>query len=183
MNAKGADQDPQRGLLAVFTGNGKGKTTAALGMAVRMMGHGNRVCVLQFIKGNKRTGEARAAARFFGDRMEFQTLGRGFTFRSEDPEKDAAAARAAWAAAADAIRSGEYALVILDELTYVISYGMVPEADILKVLAGRPPGVHIAVTGRNATDGLLASADLITEMKAVRHPAEAGTAARKGIEF
>lgn len=170
------------GLLMIHTGDGKGKTTAALGMGLRALGHGRRVCVVQFIKGSWTYGELGAAERF-GDRLEFHVMGRGFTWKSDDLEKDAALAREAWTLAAEKIASAAYDMVILDELTYLITYGMLPEADVLSVLAQRPDRTHVVVTGRNASPGLLEAADMITEMAAVRHHYRAGVKAQAGVEF
>lgn len=172
----------KKSLLMVHTGEGKGKTTAALGIVFRMMGHGKRVCVIQFIKGGWTSGEA-ITAKQFPDLLDFRVMGRGFTFKSEDREKDAAAAVKAWETARRVIESGKYRLVILDELTYLIHYKMVPEAEILAALKARPENVHVLVTGRYASSGLIAAADMVTEMKLVKHHFKAGVAAQKGIEF
>lgn len=171
-----------RGLLMVFTGNGKGKTTAALGQAFRAIGHGYRVCMIQFIKGNWKYGELETAGRFAG-LMDVHVMGRGFTWTSEDLDKDVAAAREAWDFAKQVMRRGEHRIVILDELTYLITYGMIEEQDILDSLASRPAGMHIVVTGRGASRKLINAADLVTEMVDVKHPYENGIKAQKGIEF
>lgn len=170
------------GLLMVFTGDGKGKTTAALGMALRAVGHGIRVCVIQFIKGSRSCGE-REAARRFSDLMAFHVTGRGFTWASDDLQKDRHAAREGWALACAAIAGGRYGLIVLDELTYLIRYGFLTETAVLTALEQRPAGQHVVVTGRNASPGLLAAADLVTEMRAVKHPFSAGFQAQAGVEF
>jgi len=171
-----------KGLLMVFTGTGKGKTTAALGLALRAMGHGFRVCVVQFIKGSWKYGELDSVRRF-SDLMDFHVAGRGFTRKSEDLEEDRTAAREGWRLASEAIASGKYHTVILDELTYPIHLKMLDEKEVVDRLMSRPPGLHIVVTGRNAPSALLAAADLITDMQAVKHPYAKGVKAQKGVEF
>lgn len=171
-----------KGLFMVFTGNGKGKTTAALGMALRAVGHGIRVCMIQFIKGPRPCGEHEAAKRF-SDLMTFHVTGRGFTWASDDLQKDRHAAREGWSLACAAITDGRCGLVVLDELTYLIRYGFLTETDVLTALGQRPAGQHVVITGRNASPGLLAAADLVTEMCAVKHPFSAGVQAQPGVEF
>lgn len=171
-----------KGLLMVFTGDGKGKTTAALGMALRAVGHGIKVGVIQFIKGPGHCGEREAAKRFSG-LMEFHVTGRGFTWTSDDIQKDRSAARQGWGQACAVIADGRYGMVILDELTYLIQYGFLTEAAVLAALGQRPGGQHVVITGRNASEGLLAAADLVTEMRAVKHPYAAGIEAQRGVEF
>lgn len=172
----------KKGLLMVFTGNGKGKTTSALGLAMRSAGHGLRVCFIQFIKGSWTYGELKAVKRF-EDLIDFYVMGRGFTRKSDDPEKDRAAAREAWAFAREVMASEKYHLVVLDEFTYLLHYGVIDPEEVLAELKKRPKDVNVAVTGRNAPFVLTESADLVTEMAAVRHPLQAGIKARKGIEF
>ncbi len=173
----------KKGLLMIFTGDGKGKTTAALGMAMRSAGHGLKVCVVQFIKGNWKYGELEAAKRF-GAEIDFHVMGRGFTFKSDDLEKDKALAQEAWEYAQLAIFSGKYHLVILDEFTYPLNYGMVEQADALTVLGQKPDNIHVAVTGRSAPHSIISAADLVTEMREIKHPyKEQGILAQKGIEF
>ncbi len=169
-------------LLIVNTGNGKGKTTAALGQAFRAVGHGFRVCFLQFLKGSWKYGELEAAKRF-EDLMEIRALGKGFTWKSEDLNEDIQSARDAWDLAKEIIASGKFKMVVLDELTYLITYGMVPEEDILKTLRNRPPDLHVVVTGRDASPGLIELADLVTEMNEIKHPFRNGIKAQRGIEF
>lgn len=172
----------QKGLLMVFTGDGKGKTTAALGMALRAMGHGMKVCVIQFIKGSWQYGELEAVKRF-SDLMAFHVTGRGFTWKSDDIEKDKASAREAWKKACGIIDAGRYEMVILDELTYLIHYGFLTEKAVLEKVTRRPGHQHLVITGRNASQGLVDAADLVTEMRAVKHPYQAGIKAQKGVEF
>ncbi len=166
----------------VFTGSGKGKTTAALGLSVRAMGHGYKICIIQFIKGSWKYGELEAMKRF-SDLMDFHVTGRGFSWKSEDIEKDRMAAQAGWQLAKEAIASRKYHIVILDELTYLIKLNMVDEKEIIQTLRNRPQHLHVVVTGRNAPSSLMESADLITDMQAVRHPLEKGIKAQRGIEF
>ncbi len=172
----------KKGLLMVNSGDGKGKTTAALGLAMRAAGHGLKVCFIQFIKGSWRYGELEAMQRF-NDTIDFHVMGKGFTFKSDDLEKDRAAARSAWDFAQNAISSKRYHLVVLDEFTYLLTYEMVDTQAVLQVLDARPAGLHLLVTGRNAPAALIAQADLVTEMQAVKHPFNAGIKAQKGIEF
>ncbi|HEB68882.1 MAG TPA: cob(I)yrinic acid a,c-diamide adenosyltransferase [Desulfobulbus sp.] len=172
----------KKGLLLVFTGNGKGKTTAALGMAFRALGHGQRVAVIQFIKGSWKYGELESAKCFPG-RLDFHVMGRGFTWNSDNMDKDIALARQAWTFARTTIAEGKHDLVILDELTYLISYAMIDEDEILAGLAARPESMHVVVTGRGAGKGLIAAADLVTEMREIKHPYHDGVKAQKGIEY
>ena len=170
-----------RGLLVVYTGAGKGKTTAALGMVFRALGHGLRVTVVQFIKGKWKTGE-----RLFAEKvpeLRFHVMGLGFTWDSDDLSRDRAAARAAWAVARDELLSGERELVVLDELTYAFHYGFVPLEEVLGVLEQRPRHVHVVVTGRNAPEGLVAIADTVTEMTLTKHPFTEGRKAEVGVDF
>jgi cob(I)alamin adenosyltransferase len=172
----------RKGLLIVFTGNGKGKTTAALGMALRAAGHGLRSLVLQFIKGGWRYGELEALQRF--PEIKIKTLGSGFTWKKEDLKEDRRLALLGWEEAGREIENAEYDLIILDELNIVLSYGLLPLDPVLEALRSRPPEQHVVVTGRNAPDGLLELADLVTEMRQVKHPYhDQGIAAQKGIEF
>ncbi len=172
----------KKALVMVFTGDGKGKTTSALGLAMRAAGHGMKVCFIQFIKGSWKYGEMEAVKRF-EDLIDFHVMGRGFTWRSEDLEKDSEAAREAWEFAKEAMDSKRYQLVVLDEFTYPLIYGMIDLPPVLETLANRPTNLHVVITGRDAPKDLLAAADLVTEMRAVKHPMEAGIKAQKGIEF
>ncbi len=171
------------GLLMVLTGNGKGKTTSAIGQAIRAAGNGMKVCFIQFIKGGDwKSGERQVMERL-ADLVEFRVMGRGFTWKSDDPEKDRALASEAWAFATDAITSGQYRMVVLDEFTYAFNYGMVDQDEVLEVLENRPPGVHIVITGRDAPPELVDIADLVTEMCEVKHPYKKRIKAQRGIEF
>ncbi len=172
----------KKSLLMVNTGNGKGKTTAALGLAFRAIGHGHKVCIIQFIKGSWKYGETETAARL-KDLIDFNIMGRGFTFKSDDINKDIALAKKAWETAKNKILSKDYKLVILDEITYLFSYGILDEDKAMHFLANRPSEVHILITGRGASEKLINAADMVTEMKDVKHHYKAGIKAQKGIEF
>jgi cob(I)alamin adenosyltransferase len=177
-------EDPRskrQGLLLVYTGHGKGKTTAALGVVFRALGRGMRAAVVQFIKGKWKTGE-RAFAQGIPN-LEFHVMGLGFTWESEDLALDGAAAAAAWAKAREMLESGERDIVVLDELTYTFHYGFVDLDEVLAVLRARPRHVHVVVTGRDAPQALVDAADLVTEMRAVKHPFEKGVPAQIGVDF
>jgi cob(I)alamin adenosyltransferase len=171
----------ERGLLIVYTGQGKGKTTAALGLCFRALGRGWRVAVVQFIKGKWKTGERLLADRL--PELTFLVMGRGFTWDSDDLSRDKEAAQQAWQQAAALIAAGEHPLVVLDELTYVLNYGFVPIAEVLAALEHRPPQVHVVITGRNAPEPLVACADLVTDMQNIKHPFTSGRAAVLGIDY
>ena len=174
----------RRGLLVVYTGHGKGKTTAALGMVFRALGRGMRVTVVQFIKGKWKTGERLFAEKLgAASDLRFHVMGLGFTWESDDLEKDKAAAREAWAAAKADILSGERDLVVLDEITYTFHYGFLDLGDVLSTLRARPAHVHVVATGRDAPAPLLELADLVTEMTLVKHPFTAGVEAQIGVDF
>ncbi|HEY6003576.1 MAG TPA: cob(I)yrinic acid a,c-diamide adenosyltransferase [Anaeromyxobacter sp.] len=172
---------PRRGLVVVYTGDGKGKTTAALGLVFRALGRDIPVAVVQFIKGRWKTGERVFAATL--PRLTFLTMGEGFTWEGDDPEVHARAARAAWERARDLVSSGDHAIVVLDELTHVIRHGFVPLTDVLAVLAARSEGVTVVVTGRDAAPELVAAADLVTEMRSVKHPFDHGARALIGVDY
>jgi cob(I)alamin adenosyltransferase len=171
-----------KGLLSVFTGDGKGKTTAALGVTFRALGHGQKVCFIQFIKGKWRSGEAIWSEKF-PDLLGFYVMGRGFTWKSEDLEKDREAAREAWDFAVRMIKGNTWDVIVLDELTYLIHYAMIPEEEILDVFSRKPESLHLVVTGRYASEGLLQAADLVTEMRAVKHPFTSGIKAQRGFDY
>ncbi|HTN83398.1 MAG TPA: cob(I)yrinic acid a,c-diamide adenosyltransferase [Sorangium sp.] len=177
----GAATAGRKGLVVVYTGHGKGKTTAALGMVFRALGRGMRVAVVQFIKGKWKTGERLFAETLPG--LTFLVMGRGFTWESDDLSRDKAAARAAFQEAAALIAGGEQDIVVLDEITYALHYGFVAEEELLAALRARPAHVHVVITGRNAPDALIALADLVTEMKSVKHPFEQGMKAQIGVDF
>jgi cob(I)alamin adenosyltransferase len=172
----------EKGLLIVHTGAGKGKTTAALGLAFRALGQGMRVGIVQFIKGAIPTGEAALAARL-APALEMYTMGDGFTWNTQDRQKDIASARKAWDRAVALLRDGSFDLVILDELNVVLKHGYLPLEEVLEELRRKRPMLHVVVTGRNARDELIDLADLVTEMKLVKHPYRAGVKAQKGVEF
>jgi len=176
-----ASAPARRGLLVVYTGHGKGKTTAALGMVFRALGRGLAVTVVQFIKGKWKTGERLFAEQVLG--LEFHVMGLGFTWDSDDLARDKAAARAAWETAREAIQSGRRDLVVLDELTYTFHYDFLSLDEVLDVLRARPPHVHVVVTGRNAPEALVEAADLVSEMVKVKHPYDAGVKAQIGVDF
>ena len=165
-----------------MTGPGKGKSTAAFGLALRMLGHGGRVGVVQFIKGAWDTGERRALAAF-GDRVAWHAMGEGFTWETQDLRRDIAAAERAWAMAETLMADPSIGLVILDELNIALRYDYLDLGRVLAALTGRRPGLHVVVTGRNAKPDLIAAADLVTEMGATKHHFAAGVKAQAGIEF
>jgi cob(I)alamin adenosyltransferase len=171
-----------KGLLIVFTGNGKGKTTAALGMALRAAGQGLRVLILQFIKGAWRYGELDALVRF--PEVLIKPLGTGFTWNKENLDEDRKLAQTGWLEAAGEIQRADYDLIILDELNIVLAYGLLPLEPVLEALKNRPSGLHVVVTGRNAPQELIDLADLVTEMRQIKHPYhDQSIQAQKGIEF
>jgi cob(I)alamin adenosyltransferase len=171
-----------KGLLMVHTGKGKGKSTAAFGLALRALGRGWRVGVVQFIKGAWSTGEREAFERF-GDQMIWRTMGEGFTWETQDRARDAAAAAAAWAKARELMDDPTIRLIVLDELNIALRYDYLPTDEIVAALAARRGDLHIVVTGRNATPELIEAADLVTEMTLVKHHFAAGVRAQEGIEF
>jgi cob(I)alamin adenosyltransferase len=172
----------ERGLLIVHTGIGKGKSTAAFGLVLRCLGHGLRVGIVQFVKGSWQTGE-RVALQRFSDLVTCRAMGEGFTWDTQDRARDIAAARAAWETAKAMIADPGYRLVLLDELNIVLRYDYLPLEEVLATLKAKPPDLHIVVTGRNAKPELIDAADLVTEMRLVKHPFRTGVKAQKGIEF
>lgn len=177
-----ADTPSRRGLVILYTGNGKGKTTAALGLVMRAWGHGLRCCVIQFIKSERgRWGETRAAERMG---IAWHALGAGFTWQSENLEHDRARAQEGWALAQTEILSGNHDLIVLDEFTYPLRYGWLDAGEVVAWLRDhRPPEMHLVITGRDAVDELMTLSDLVTEMCAIKHPYDTGLAAQRGIEF
>lgn len=171
----------RRGRLLVNTGNGKGKSSAAFGVMGRAWARGWRVAVVQFIKSPGWTVGERTLADHLG--VDWHTLGDGFTWESEDLDETAAKARHAWEVAAATIASGEYDLVILDEVTYAVTLGWVPVEDVVATLRDRPDRTSVIVTGRDAPEEIVALADTVTEMVAVKHAHDQGIPARKGIEY
>lgn len=176
-----AAQD-EKGLLIVYTGAGKGKTTAALGMAIRCLGHGMKVAVVQFIKGAIDTAEERIL-KSFGDRVTFLRMGEGYTWETQDRERDTSHAQAAWAKACEFMRDPSYAMVILDEFNIALHHGYVAVTEVLPCLLQRPAMQHVVITGRGAPAALIEAADLVTEMKQVKHPFRNGIKAQAGVEF
>jgi cob(I)alamin adenosyltransferase len=170
------------GLVLLHTGNGKGKSTAAFGQALRAAGHGLQVCIVQFIKGQSQTGEAKAF-QSLADNVEFHVKGSGFTWQQKDKEEVTRVARQAFDFAREKIMSGRYDMVVLDELTYLVTYGMVDEAEVLDMIRHRPAGLHLVITGRDASEKLVDAADLVSEVRMIKHPYAAGVKAQKGIEF
>ena len=172
----------ERGILIVFTGAGKGKTTAALGMVMRCLGHGMKVAIVQFIKGAIDTAEQRAL-REFGDLVTFLRLGEGYTWETQDRERDTKVAGEAWEKTVEFLRNPNYAMVVLDELNIAMKYDYVDVAEVLTVIRNRPVMQHVVITGRGAKPELLEAADLVSEMKMVKHPFRKGIKAQKGVEF
>lgn len=170
-----------KGLVIVNTGNGKGKTTAAMGVLFRAWGRGMTVIMLQFIKHTTANfGEQRAAQKIG---VPIRAMGDGFTWRSKDLEQSADLARALWEDAQEVIASGEYEIVVLDEFTYPLHYGWIPVAEVIEALKKRPEMQHVVITGRHAPEALIEYADLVTEMKVIKHPYQQGIKAQPGIEF
>lgn len=177
-----ATKTEERGLLIVHTGKGKGKTTAAMGLAVRCIGHGMKVGLVQFVKGVWETGERRVLESF-PELCVMKAMGEGFTWETQDRQRDIAAARRAWETAQQMIKDSSFKMVILDELNIVLRYGYIAIDDVLPVLQGKPRDLHIVVTGRNANEKLIEAADLVTEMMVIKHPFRSGVKAQPGIEF
>ncbi|MEX0589081.1 MAG: cob(I)yrinic acid a,c-diamide adenosyltransferase [Cyanobium sp.] len=173
----------EKGLVLVFTGDGKGKTTAALGLVLRTLGHGEQVAVVQFIKGGWQPGEAKAL-ELFGEALHWHALGEGFTWETQDRERDRALVQAAWERSLTYLGDANRKLVVLDEVNVALKLGYLEINQVLEGLALRPELTHVALTGRGAPAALLERADLVTEMKMVRHPfREQGVKAQRGIEF
>ena len=181
-DAEVAEKTVEKGLLIVHTGPGKGKSTAAFGLALRMLGRGHRVGVVQFIKGAWHTAERDALARF-GEQVSWHTMGEGFTWETQDLARDIAAAQRAWAKSLELMADPTFGLVILDELNIALRYEYLDLATVVAALRERRPGLHVVVTGRNAKPDLIAAADLVTEMSLVKHHFAAGVKAQPGIEF
>ena len=181
-DAEVASKAIEKGVLLVHTGPGKGKSTAAFGLVLRALGHGWRVGVVQFIKGAWQTGERDALQRF-GDQISWHTMGEGFTWETQDKARDIAAAERAWAKAKELMADPSIRLLILDELNIALRYDYLPLADVLETLRNRRTDLHVVVTGRNAKPELIALADGVTEMGAVKHHFAAGIKAQEGIEF
>ena len=181
-DAEAAGKKTEKGLLIVHTGTGKGKSTAAFGLALRMLGRGKRVGVVQFIKGKWHTGEKDAFSAF-GDRVVWHAMGEGFTWETQDLKRDIAAAEAAWAKALELIADPSISFVVLDELNIALRYDYLDLDKVVAALKARREGLHIVVTGRNAKPALVEAADLVTEMGVTKHHFSAGVKAQQGIEF
>jgi cob(I)alamin adenosyltransferase len=177
-----AEKTVEKGLLIVHTGTGKGKSTAAFGLALRMLGRGRRVGVVQFVKGAWHTSERDALAKF-GDQVSWHSMGEGFTWETQDLARDIAAAERAWAKAVELMDDPSFGLVILDELNIALRYDYLPLDQVIATLKSRRPGLHVVVTGRNAKPDLIEAADLVTDMMLVKHHFAAGVKAQPGIEF
>ncbi|MBN2441633.1 MAG: cob(I)yrinic acid a,c-diamide adenosyltransferase [Spirochaetales bacterium] len=178
----------KKGLFIIYTGNGKGKTTAALGLALRAMGHGLKVCMIQFIKARKNCGEHKIKNRL-GDLYTYHVMGKGFIFKDinelskKEQEENIQAARDAWTLTKKIMSENIYTHIILDEITYLFSLNLLKEEEFLTVLQNRPAGVHIIVTGRNAPGSFINKADIVTEMHGMKHSYNEGIKAQKGIEW
>jgi cob(I)alamin adenosyltransferase len=172
----------EKGLLIVHTGKGKGKSSSAFGMVLRCVGHGMKVGVIQFIKGAWDTAERRVFESF-SDLVTFKAMGEGFTWETQDRERDIAAARRAWEAACEMLDDPECRMVVLDELNIALRYEYLPLDEVIDRLRNRRPDQHVVVTGRNAHEDLVAAADLVTEMTLVKHPFRDGIKAQAGVEY
>jgi cob(I)alamin adenosyltransferase len=177
-----ATKTEERGLLIVHTGKGKGKSTAAFGMVFRAIGHGFKVGVVQFVKGAWGTGE-RDILENYPDQVTIRAMGEGFTWDTQDRQRDIAAAKAAWETAKEMIADPSYKMVLLDELNIVLRYEYLPISEVIEVLRDKPRDLHVIATGRNAKDELIEIADLVTEMTEIKHPFRSGVRAQAGIEF
>ena len=179
------DSDPKKrkGLIIVNTGEGKGKSTAGFGVVLRAAGNKMNVFIMQFMKGQWKAGERKSLEKL-SPYVEFQALGDGFTWDTQNSEKDCATARSAWDIVYPKMMSGDYDLILLDEINYVLHYKFFPEDEFLEALRNKPPRVHVICTGRNASEKLIELADLVTEMRCVKHPfKDQKIPAQKGIEF
>lgn len=172
----------EKGLVIVHTGKGKGKTTAALGMVVRAIGHGMKVGVVQFVKGAMETGESAVFAQF--PNVEFKPMGEGFTWNTQDRARDIETARTAWEEVKRMLADPSYDMILADELNIVLRYDYLPLAEVLQAIQSKGASTHFLITGRNAPDALMEAADLVTDMTLVKHPfREQGVKAQAGIEF
>lgn len=181
-DAEVAGKTLEKGLLIVNTGPGKGKSTAAFGLVLRMLGHGRRTAVVQFIKGAWGTGERNVLEKF-GDLVEWHTMGEGFTWETQDRARDVAAAGRAWETACALMARQDISLVVLDELNIALRYDYLSVEDVVARCAARVEGQHVVITGRNAKPALIEAADLVTEMTLIKHHFAAGVKAQQGIEF
>jgi len=172
----------EKGLLIVHTGKGKGKSTAAMGLAVRAIGNGMKVGIVQFVKGVWETGE-RVVLDKFPDQVVIKAMGEGFSWDTQDRARDIAAAESAWAQSKQMISDPSFDMIVLDELNIPLRYGNLDMDDVVKTLSAKPEMLHVVVTGRNAKDELIDIADLVTDMTLVKHPFRSGVKAQKGVEF
>jgi cob(I)alamin adenosyltransferase len=178
-----ADRTVEKGLVIVHTGNGKGKTTAALGMVLRSLGHGYRVAIVQFIKGAWEPAE-KAVLERFGDQLSFHAMGEGFTWDTQDRDRDTRTAQAAWETALAYLRNPDYKTILLDEVNIALKHGFLSPEQVLAGLSEKPAMTHVILTGRGAPLALIDRADLVTEMTLVKHPfREQGVKAQPGVEF
>jgi cob(I)alamin adenosyltransferase len=181
-DAEVAGKTIEKGLLIVHTGAGKGKSTAAFGLLLRMVGRDRRCAVVQFIKGAWSTSERPALERF-GDLVEWHSMGEGFTWETQDRARDVAACRRAWDKVKELMARPDIAMIVLDELNIALRYDYLPLDEVVDALKARRPDLHVVVTGRNAKPALIEAADLVTEMTLVKHHFAAGVKAQEGIEF
>ena len=177
-----ATKTEERGLVIVHTGKGKGKSTAAFGMVFRSLGHGFNVGVVQFVKGAWETGE-RDVLEKFSDQVTIKAMGEGFTWETQDRQRDIDSARAAWEEAKLMIANPDIKMVLCDELNIVLRYDYLPVEEVVEVLKNKPEDKHVIITGRNAKDELIEVADLVTEMELIKHPFRSGVKAQAGVEF
>jgi cob(I)alamin adenosyltransferase len=179
-----AGKKERRGLVLVHTGNGKGKTTAALGLAFRAMGYGMKVLMIQFLKGGWKPGEYRAATHFEPN-FQIMPMGQGFLWIDAENQADRnqLLVTKAWEYGRQQVLEGDWDMVIFDEINYVIGYGLIPVSEVIELLRHKPPLLHVVLTGRNAKDEIIEVADTVTEMRPIKHAYEKGAAAQKGIEF
>jgi len=177
------ERNKEKGLIIINTGHGKGKTTAALGMGLRTIGHGHKVAIIQFIKGGWEPGES-LALKMFGDKLKFHACGEGFTWETQNRNKDINLVNSSWEKAKNYIKDPTYKLIILDEIIVAIKLGYIDENEIINGINFRPELTHVVLTGRGASKKLIDSADLVTEMKLIHHPfREQGVKAQEGIEY
>ena len=176
-------RDKEKGLIIVFTGNGKGKTTSSLGLILRTLGHGHNVAIIQFIKGGWIPGENKAL-KVFGESLKWHSFGEGFTWETQDRKQDKLLVEKSWKKSISYLRDNSYKLVVLDEINIAIKLGYISIEEVLKEIKKRPLLTHVVLTGRGASETLIESADLVTEMKLIRHPfREQGIKAQEGIEY
>ena len=179
-----ASKTGEKGLIIVHTGKGKGKSSSAFGMVFRCIAHGLKTGVVQFIKGGMDTGERNLITTHFGHLCDFYTMGEGFTWETQDRERDVAAAMAAWEKAKELIRNPAYHMVLLDEINIALRYGYIDLGEVLSFLeTEKPEMTHVVLTGRNAAEDLIEQADLVTEMTLIKHPFRSGIKAQIGVEF